>query len=50
MVKHNSVINLTEMRCDGVNWIHVPNGSDKLLCTYTEPSGYIKAEFLEQFR
>lgn len=30
------------MRRDGVNWIHVSNGSDKLLCTYTEPSGYIK--------
>jgi len=42
MGKHNSIINLTEMRCDGVNWIHVYNASDKLLCTYTEPPGYIQ--------
>jgi hypothetical protein len=42
MGKHNSIINLTEMRCDGVNWIHVSNGSDKLLCAYFELSGYIQ--------
>jgi hypothetical protein len=42
MGKHNSIINLTEMRCDGVNWIHVSNCSDRLLCAYCELSGYIQ--------
>jgi hypothetical protein len=49
MRKYNSTINLTEMRCDGVNGIHVTHGSDKLLRTHNEPSGYIKGgEFLEE--
>jgi hypothetical protein len=51
MGKHNSIINLTELRCDVVNWMNMPYGSDKLLCAITETSGYIKGgEFLEESR